>query len=94
MSTKVGPFLFEIDLENMPIEKLDALAEACDFHKKKLQYQQLKEEFAELNLRAHTMGFDLCYVNPDDEDDVYVLNQQTFSPITRELLPNGYNRFD
>ena len=94
MSTRIGKFIFEEDLEKMSVEKLDALAQACDFYKKKQRFHQLEKEFTELNLRAHVWGFDLCYVNPDDPDDLYILNQFTFSPITRETLPNGANRFD
>ena len=94
MATRIGGFYFEDDLEKMSPEKLDALATACDFYKKKQYAKQLVKEFTELNLRAHAWGFDLCYVNPEDPTDLYVLDYHTFSPITREALPNGNNRFD
>lgn len=84
MATRIGKYYFEDTLEDMSIEKLDVLAEACEFYKKKKLAKELASDFTALNLRAHALGFDLCYVNPDDNDDKYVLNQYTFAPVERK----------
>ena len=89
MGTHIGKYFFEDDLSEMEIEKLDALAGACKFYKMQKLRKQLIDEFTEFNLHAHALGFDLCYVNPDDPDDKYILNWMTFCPVTRETLPDG-----
>lgn len=89
MGTHIGKYFFEDDLSEMEIEKLDALAGACKFYKMQKLRKQLIDEFADFNLRAHALGFDLCWVNPDNPDEKQVLNWLNFCPLTRETLPNG-----
>ena len=89
MGTHIGKYFFEDNLSKMEIDKLDTLAGACKFYKMQKLRKELIEEFTEFNLRAHSLGFDLCYVNPDDPDDKYILDWTTFCPVTREPLPNG-----
>lgn len=84
MSTRVGKYIFEDDLEGMSIEKLEYLKGACDHFIKEKHRKEVENAFTELNLRAHAYGFDLCFVNPDDSDDKYVLHQYNFEVVDRQ----------
>lgn len=84
MATRVGKYLFDIDLEHMSIEKLEYLISGCQKIIKNKRKEEIWRNFTALNLQAHSLGFNLCYVNPDDSDDKYVLNQYNFEVVERE----------
>lgn len=85
MSTRVGKYIFDINLEDMSVEKLQYLKEGCDCFIKQKRKEALEREFTELNLRAHAEGFHLCY-RDEDMDTPAVLNQYTFHVIERSEL--------
>ena len=85
MSTRVGKYIFNIDLEDMSIEKLEFLKSGCECFIKQKKAEKLQREFTELNLRAHAEGFHLCYQD-ESIDCPAVLNQYTFHVIERSEL--------
>ena len=85
MATRIGKYIFEDTLEEMSIEKLQYLKEACDHFINEKRRKEVEDTFTELNLRAHAFGFDLCFVNPDDHDDKYILNQYNFEVVKRDI---------
>ena len=85
MSTRVGKYIFDIDLEDMPIEKLEFLKSGCECFIKQKKAELLQKEFTELNLRAHAEGFHLCYQD-ESMDCPAVLNQYTFHVIERSEI--------
>ena len=85
MSTRFGKYIFDIDLDDMSVEKLEYLKEGCEYFIKQKKAEQLEKEFTELNLRAHAEGFHLCYRN-EDMDTPAVLNQFTFHVVERSEL--------
>ena len=84
MAVRVGKYLFDMDLEHMSIEKLEHLISGCQKIIKDKRKEEIWRDFTRLNLQAHSFGFDLCYVNPDDSDDKYILNQYNFEVTERE----------
>lgn len=85
MSTRVGKYIFDIDLENMSIEKLEFLKSGCDCFIKQKLAEQFEREFTELNLRAHAEGFHLCYQD-ESMDTPAVLNRFTFHVVDRSVI--------
>ena len=84
MATRVGKYLFDIDLASMTIEQLQHLISGCQKVIKDKHKEAIWRDFTSLNLQAHTLGFDLCYTNPEDSDDKYVLNQYNFEIVERK----------
>jgi hypothetical protein len=73
MSTRIGRFIFEDDLENMSVEKLMILKEGCEHFIKEKHREEIHQALTEINLRAHTYGFDICI---DDADGYpWVMNE-------------------
>ena len=85
MSTRVGRYIFDIDLEDMSIEKLEFLKSGCECFIKQKKAEALEREFTELNLRAHAEGFHLCYQD-ESMDGPAVLNRFTFHVIERSEI--------
>ena len=85
MSTRVGKYIFDIDLEDMSIEKLEFLKSGCECFIKQKKAEQLEREFTALNLRAHAEGFHLCYQD-ESMDNPAVLNRFTFHVIERSEI--------
>ena len=81
MATRVGKYIFDIDLEHMTVEKLEHLIHGCQKVIKDKHKEEIWREFTALNLRAHALGFDLCYT---DSDSKYALNQYNFEIRERE----------
>lgn len=85
MSTRVGKYIFDINLDDMSVEKLQFLKEGCETFIKQKRAAQLEREFTELNLRAHAEGFHLCYQD-ESMDAPAVLNRFTFHVIDRSEI--------
>lgn len=83
MSTRVGPYIFDIDLKDMSVEKLQFLKSGCDCFIKQKHAEQIEREFTELNLRAHAWGFDLV-CQESDSNPPQVLNVYNFKVKERE----------
>ena len=85
MSTRVGKYIFDIDLEDMSIEKLGFLKSGCECFIKQKKADELHREFTKLNLRAHAEGFHLCYQD-ESMDCPAVLNEYNFHVIERSKI--------
>ena len=85
MSTRIGKYIYEDNLEEMSVEKLKWLREACDHFIMQKYHDQIDHDFTTLNLMAHSMGFHLCY-KTEDMDCPVVLNQYNFKIIPREEI--------
>ena len=82
MGTRIGKYLFDIDLENMDIEKLSILKEGCDHFIKEKHREEIHKELTKLNLLAHTYGFDICVEDADGYP--WVLNEVRLNIRDRE----------
>ena len=82
MGTRIGKYLFDIDLENMDIEKLSILKEGCDHFIKEKHREEIHKELTKLNLLAHTYGFDICVEDADGYP--WVLNEVRLNIKDRE----------
>ena len=82
MSTRIGRYIFDIDLENMDVEKLAVLKEGCDHFIKEKHREEIHKELTKINLLAHTYGFDIA-VEEWDGRRVY-LNESTLDICDRE----------
>jgi len=80
--SRIGKYVYDINLEEMSIEKLQCLKSGCEYIIKQKQKDELEKAFTTLNLRAHSMGFDLCY--KDIEMDIpAALNIYNFKVVER-----------
>ena len=66
MSTRIGKYIFDIDLEHMDIEKLAVLKEACDHYINEKHREEIHNALTKINLLAHSYGFDICVYDADD----------------------------
>ena len=82
MSTRIGRYIFDIDLENMDVEKLAVLKEGCDHFIKEKHREEIHKELTKINLLARTYGFDIA-VEEWDGRRVY-LNESTLDICDRE----------
>lgn len=82
MSTRIGRFIFEDDLEEMSIEKLMMLKEGCDHFIKEKHREEIHKALTSINLRAHTYGFDICVY--DSVGDPHVMNEYALLIKDRE----------
>ncbi len=82
MSTRIGRYIFAIDLEAMDVEKLAVLKEGCDHFIKEKHREEIHKELTKINLLAHTYGFDIA-VEEWDGRRVY-LNESTLDICDRE----------
>lgn len=63
-TTRIGPYLWDVDLENMDIEELDTLATACHFFMKRKLKEEYKNKMLQLMKEAAAQGLFFYY---DDE---------------------------
>ena len=63
MSTRIGRYIFEDDLQKMDVEKLKVLQEGCDHFIKEKHREEIHRALTEINLRAHSYGFDICVLD-------------------------------
>ena len=73
MSTRIGRYIFEDDLQKMDVEKLKVLQEGCDHFIKEKHREEIHRALTEINLRAHSYGFDICVL--DDMDFPQVMTE-------------------
>ena len=66
MSTRIGQYIFNDDLENMDIEKLAVLKEGCEHFIKEKHREEIHSALTKINLLAHSYGFDICVYDADD----------------------------
>ena len=82
MGTRIGKYLFDVDLEYMDIEKLSILKEGCEHFIKEKHREEIHRELTKLNLLAHTYGFDICVEDADGYP--WVLNEVRLNIKDRE----------
>ena len=63
MSTRIGRYIFEDDLQKMDVEKLKVLQEGCGHFIKEKHREEIHRALTEINLRAHAYGFDIWAEN-------------------------------
>ena len=83
MSTRIGKFIYDDDLEKMSIEKLEVLKEGCDHFIKEKHREEIHRELTTLNLLAHSYGFDICVEDADGYP--WVLNEVRMNIRDREV---------
>lgn len=66
MSTRIGRYIFDVDLESMDIEKLSMLKEGCEHFIKEKHREEIHNALTKINLLAHAYGFDICVYDADD----------------------------
>lgn len=81
MSTRVGPHIFDIDLEDLTVEQLQFLKSGCDCFITQKKVEKWENEFTELNINAHVDGFHLCYV--DEDGRTIPLNTFNFKAVPK-----------
>ena len=82
MSTRIGRYIFEEDLEKMAVEKLKVLQEGCGHFIKEKHREEIHKALTEINLRAHAYGFDICVEDADGYP--WVLNEVRMNIKDRE----------
>ena len=82
MSTRIGRYIFNEDLEKMDIEKLAVLKDGCEHFIKEKHRDEIHRALTELNLRAHVYGFDICVEDADGYP--WVLNEVRMNIKDRE----------
>ena len=89
---RIGKYVWDIEMEDMSIDELVCMREACDdFISQKLR-KTLEDEFTALNLKAHALGFDLCYYNDTAPDPIPVpLDAFNFKATPRDDSPEDFD---
>lgn len=82
MSTRIGRYIFEDDLQKMDVEKLKVLQEGCGHFIKEKHREEIHKALTEINLRAHAYGFDICVEDADGYP--WVLNEVRMNIKDRE----------
>ena len=82
MSTRIGRYIFNEDLEKMDIEKLADLKDGCEHFIKEKHRDEIHRALTEINLRAHAYGFDICVEDADGYP--WVLNEIRLNINDRE----------
>ena len=82
MATRIGKYIFEDDLQKMDVEKLKVLQEGCGHFIKEKHREEIHRALTEINLRAHTYGFDICVEDADGYP--WVLNEIRMNIKDRE----------
>ena len=82
MSTRIGRYIFEDDLQKMDVEKLKVLREGCEHFIKEKHREEIHRALTEINLRAHAYGFDICVEDADGYP--WVLNEVRMNIKDRE----------
>lgn len=75
MSTRIGRYIFDLDLENMDVKKLVVLKEGCEHFIKEKHREEIHHALTRINLLAHTYGFDICVY--DGRDCPQVMNESS-----------------
>lgn len=89
MSTRIGKYIFEDDLEKMDVEKLKVLQEGCDHFIKEKHREEIHRELTKINLLASTYGFDICVL--DSFDFPQVMNEYTLRIDDHDYITKLYN---
>ena len=84
MGTRIGRYIFDLDLENMDVEKLAVLKEGCEHFIKEKHREEIHSALTKINLLAHTYGFDICVY--DGRDYPQVMNEYTLAIKDHEEL--------
>ena len=82
MATRIGKYVFEDDFEKMDVEKLKVLQEDCGHFIKEKHREEIHRALTEINLRAHSYGFDICVEDADGYP--WVLNEVRMNIKDRE----------
>ena len=89
MSTRIGRYIFEDNLEEMDVEKLKILQEGCDHFIKEKHREEIHRELTKINLLASTYGFDICVL--DSFDFPQVMNEYTLRIEDHDRITELYN---
>lgn len=89
MSTRIGRYIFDIDLETMDVEKLAVLKEGCEHFIKEKHREAIHKELTRINLLAHSYGFDICVL--DGNDYPQIMNETTLAIAFHEDIEKLYN---
>ena len=89
MSTRIGKYIFDIDLEHMDVEKLAVLKEACDHYINEKHREEIHRALTKINLLAHSYGFDICVL--DGNDYPQVMNETTLAIAYHKDIEELYN---
>lgn len=89
MSTRIGKYIFEDDLEKMDVEKLKVLQEGCGHFIKEKHREEIHRELTKINLLASTYGFDICVL--DSFDFPQVMNEYTLRIEDHDHITELYN---
>lgn len=90
MSTRVGRYIFDIDLKDMTIEKLEFLKSGCECYIKQKKADKWTKDFFSMNLEAHCDGLHLCYID-EETGKAIPLNCYNFKAIPKEEIDNNEN---
>lgn len=82
MSTRIGRYIFDINLANMDIEKLNVLKEGCEYFIKEKRKGEIHRAITATNLLAHSYGFDIMVRDADDNE--ICLNELTLDIKDRD----------
>lgn len=83
MSTRIGRYVFNDDLESMDVEKLAVLKEGCEHFIKERHREEIHSALTKINLLAHSYGFDICV--EDSDGCITCLNEITLDIRDREV---------
>ena len=83
MSTRIGRYIFNDDLESMDVEKLAVLKEGCEHFIKERHREEIHSALTKINLLAHSYGFDICV--EDSDGCITCLNEITLDIRDREV---------
>jgi hypothetical protein len=89
MSTRIGKYIFDVDLENMGIEELSMLKEGCEHFIKEKHREEIHRELTKINLLASTYGFDICVL--DSFDFPQVMNEYTLRVEDHDRITELYD---
>jgi len=65
MATRYGGYCYEDNLEEMTIDKLQALKEVCDYTIKEKRREEIFNALDEINLRARAYGLSIVCEDSD-----------------------------
>lgn len=82
MSTRIGKYIYEDNYEEMDVKKLQYLQEYCEQLIKEKHRKEIHSALTEINLLAHSYGFDICV--EDSDGCITYLNEITLDIRDRE----------
>lgn len=89
MATLWGKYRFDINLDRMSADQLNALKDACEHWVKQKHRDEIREALNEINLKAHVYGFDICVLN--DYDFPQVMNEYTLAIKDHDEITKLYD---